>query len=780
MRILFYSFLITFAFVLSNCSSKEEITTGTLLEEMVDRDRLAQFPSPEYVNKQFSSYDRRSVGPDKPGWMANADRSQFLRTEENNGRREFVLFDADGPGAIVRFWVTVAQYEGNGTLRFYIDNKPEPVIEGEVLKIMSGGGLLEGPLAASVSELTDYIQRGHNLYLPVPYEKNCKITYESAGVEDRPGAVAGEAFYYNINYRTYNKNTPMASFSKNDLKRYASELEFAQSSISDYDSNPPHGVKSQSQEQIILSPGKSVEIESVGEKAIRQIIVNLDAKEKEQALRSTVIEIEFDGNNAVWCPVGDFFGTGYKISPYSTWYTKVTEDGTMASKWVMPFSKSCTVRLKNYGDQDVTISKFIVEDSKYSWNDKSMYFGAGWREDNRLSTRDMSKNTDSDEPGRFDVNYVTLTGKGVLVGNGVTIYNTIDAWWGEGDEKIFVDGEYFPSHIGTGSEDFYGYAWSNPNNFSHPFIAQPDGSGAIFPGYVVNLRFRGLDAIPFNKSIQFDMEMWHHSETILNHAPVSYWYMFPGGKSNLQPVPEQAATAVAMSRQYFYLEGYSERNIFINEGLVNIKGREQGFEIRYTLDGTEPTKKSKLYEGPFKIRKSATVKAKGFSPKGYETATLEGKFTKQNPIKGKHLSNPKKGLEFDFYELNDVIQSTKKLYSLEVKKSGIAEAVEYPYSELPQLFGLIFKGYIKVDEPGVYTFYTNTNDGSMLYIHGQKVVSNDGPHGARERSGQIALGKGYHPIIIEYKQIGGGKLLEAYIEGPGIEKREIRPTELAH
>lgn len=36
----------------------------------------------------------------------------------------------------------------------------------------------------------------------------------------------------------------------------------------------------------------------------------------------------------------------------------------------------------------------------------------------------------------------------------------MDWWWGEGDEKLFVDGEKFPSTFGTGSEDYVGYAWA--------------------------------------------------------------------------------------------------------------------------------------------------------------------------------------------------------------------------------------------------------------------------------------------------------------------------------
>ena len=41
---------------------------------------------------------------------------------------------------------------------------------------------------------------------------------------------------------------------------------------------------------------------------------------------------------------------------------------------------------------------------------------------------------------------------------------------GEGDEKVYVDGETFPSHFGTGTEDYYGYAWGRYEPWiNHPF-----------------------------------------------------------------------------------------------------------------------------------------------------------------------------------------------------------------------------------------------------------------------------------------------------------------------
>ncbi|MEL6110264.1 MAG: hypothetical protein AAFU85_30010, partial [Planctomycetota bacterium] len=82
-------------------ASGETITTQRLLEEMTDRDALASFPSPAYRALQASSFDRASQSPDMKGWTANRDYSQFLRTDQHQGRTERVMMEAEGPGAVV-------------------------------------------------------------------------------------------------------------------------------------------------------------------------------------------------------------------------------------------------------------------------------------------------------------------------------------------------------------------------------------------------------------------------------------------------------------------------------------------------------------------------------------------------------------------------------------------------------------------------------------------------------------------------------------------------------
>src|SRR4051794_7481118 len=98
----------------------QPVTLHSLLTEMTDFDAVAKWPAPAYILKQASSYDRNSVSPDKPGWFANGDSNQYIRKENNDGRAEYVMMDADGPGAIVRFWLTTVVKPG--MLRFYFDN----------------------------------------------------------------------------------------------------------------------------------------------------------------------------------------------------------------------------------------------------------------------------------------------------------------------------------------------------------------------------------------------------------------------------------------------------------------------------------------------------------------------------------------------------------------------------------------------------------------------------------------------------------------------------------
>lgn len=524
------------------------ISLETLLEEIVDRTALARWPDPTYSCRQASSYDRATVAPDRPGWFANMDRSHFIRQQQRNGETEYVLLDVEGPGAIVRIWATWHGPGGrnfsNGRLRFYLDGAEAPAIEGPIASILDGGGLVKGPLAQGVSPQTPYEQRGHNLYLPIPYARHCTITYTTDAPID-PGAYKGEALYYQINYRTYPRGTPVQTFDRNQLETLRVKLDTVQRRLlaSGVEPQPDWHVH---QTNGPLLPDQTQELPLAPAGAIRQLTVQLEAEDLEQALRSTILEIEFDGRRTVWCPVGEFFGRGYRSAPHRTWYTEVTPGGQMHCFWVMPYQQTALVRLRNLQRQTIQVRQFRVLASPWSWDDRSMYFHAAWHP----LTKAPSFRAGATQPGEgaYDVNFVTIQGQGVYAGDTLTVFNGTDAWWGEGDEKIYVDGETFPSHIGTGTEDYYGYAWCRPEFFQAPFHAQPIGEGNLHPGLTVNSRYRALDAIPFQRSLRFDMELWHWRKTRLNYAPTTFWYARPGARWNIDPDPATAALPVARRR----------------------------------------------------------------------------------------------------------------------------------------------------------------------------------------------------------------------------------------
>ncbi|MCL2303985.1 MAG: DUF2961 domain-containing protein [Planctomycetaceae bacterium] len=489
--------------LLSPLTQAANVTLSSLLDEMLDRNAITQFPDPAFTCKQASSYDRRSVSPNEEGWFANGDASQFVREEMNGDRKEWVLMDEKGPGAIVRWWITAPHYKVN--FRIYFDGKAEPEITANVGDLIGGKFLVDAPLSSPRAN-------GRNLYLPIPYAKSIKIT-----VDDMP---TQQNLYYQINFRTYGDNVNVESFTMEKFRSLLPKIEKAQKTLqeSPIKEGPAIAVK------LAKNGGKHTFSKTVSSPhSINSLTAIISAEDFPQAMRSVLVKGSFDGIPTVRVPLGDFFGGGVGINPYQTWYTKVEKDGTLHSFWRMPFKEKYELTFINYSDQDVTISVNNDDVQPIQWTDRTMYFFADWRQDRTIQTY-------REEEKKQDWNYIALQGKGVFVGDSLSLVNTVPEWWGEGDEKIYVDGEKFPLHFGTGSEDYYGYAWCTPHFFEAPFHAQPRAEGPHNFGNVTNDRFRLLDGIPFTKDFRFDMEIWHWIAAKVDYSVVTYWYGFPGIK----------------------------------------------------------------------------------------------------------------------------------------------------------------------------------------------------------------------------------------------------------
>ncbi len=199
-------------------------------------------------------------------------------------------------------------------------------------------------------------------------------------------------------------------------------------------------------------------------------------------------------------------------------------------------------------------------------------------------------------------------------------------------------------------------------------------------------------------------------------------------------------------------------SFFEKEVTVSCGSATSGAEIRYTLDGTEPTESSLFYESPFVLTKSATIKLKGYK-EGYQpspvTTYLASK-TELSPSLSMGLT--KNGVNFRYYEgeFKKTSEITEKGNFI---RSGICDIPELSIKHEPDHFGVIFSGYVLAPTDGIYSFSTKSDDGSLLKINGQTIVDNDGSHGEIRTSGRIALKKGFHPYELLYFEDYEGEAL---------------------
>ena len=510
------------------------IDFGSLLGQMLDRSQIAEFPKPEFVCKQASSYHRKSQQAGTPEWFATGDYSHFIRSENVGDRREWVMLDVEGPGAIVRWWIT--QYKYDGTLRIYLDGNDTPVLEGTGDELVAGksASIVGAPLSARRAA-------GCNLYLPIPFAKHCRITYDGANAHETKKF--GDNIYYNINYVQYPSGTGVKSFTLDDLKTNAQLIKKVQRELLAPGNNGLAVARTIVGRKQVLPPGQSLTRSMDGGGAICRLRVKIDADDIEQAMRSTVLQIEFDGKQRVWAPIGGFFGSGPGLNPYKGWWRQVEPDGWLSCWWPMPFREKASIAFTNHGASDVAVELEDVDIADWTWTDRTMYFHSCWRGDNHIAI--FGNNYVLGE----EWNYVTVRGKGVYVGDTMAVFNrplvAKNSWWGEGDEKIYVDGELFPSHFGTGTEDYFGYAWGTAAPFEAPFHAQPRGEANKGCGHTTNTRTRVLDRIPFQKSFKLNMELMHwRSGGTVDYATTTYWYARDGANGNGQTSPARVARRV--------------------------------------------------------------------------------------------------------------------------------------------------------------------------------------------------------------------------------------------
>ena len=515
-----------FAFVACD-KQKETITMADLLDEMTDLKRLTEYEGNDYKSVQYSSYDRRSTHVNDSFWFANADGfgnepipgfEEILREPDSEGIGEYLICDVQQPGVILRLWTASI----SGKVRVYIDELNSPIYEGsaqdffwKTLDVLSGIPGKKDSLSA--------FRQFDAVYFPIPFAQRCRIEWI--------GKIE-EIHFYHVGVRVYKPSRKVQSFRKADFINYAQEIENANErlldspKLSDYDLLNEHVI------DVNIPASTTSELFSLkGSLAINVIELKIHTKNYEEALRRNVIKIYFDEapRPQVNSPLADFFGASPGIYPYQSLPMSISADSIFTCRLIMPFRKSARIEIVNGSNEDVNISGSILTDS-YKWKEgKTMYFHSVWSMDYDLTANNDPINKIS------DILYFEGEGKGRVIGVAAFIYNPSNVptswgnWWGEGDEKIFVDKDTFPSFFGTGSEDYFNYSWSSSRIFSYPYCGQPRNDGPGNRGYVSNYRWHISDDIPFNEKISFYMELWHHGVVAdFSYGRIVWFYALPG------------------------------------------------------------------------------------------------------------------------------------------------------------------------------------------------------------------------------------------------------------
>lgn len=532
-------------------AGSQQISLHSLIEEMMDRDVLAEFPGIAYKSLQASSYNRESVPPrGTEGWFADSDGTGYIREEKRNGRREWVVMEHTGPGCITRIWTPYFYYDlkqhRGPRIRIYLDGAETPVIDEYFIELLTGGMFKDAPRKKNSLcvpyPFSAYTARAGDLYLPIPFGKCCRVT-----LDQKP-------FYNIINYRAYPEGTDVRTWSREAFDNARTDLERAGAVLLD----PPECTTGVASSLVRgLAPGEEAVLQLPGgANAIYCLKMRVRPQESDRRLRSIVLRVKCDDEETVWVPVGDFFCSGNEVNAFRTWEREMEPDGTMTCRWVMPYREQAQIMLSNFGAENAEID-LQVKTAPREWTANSMHFHANWRIDEAVPGTPFQ-----------DWNFIDIRGKGVYVGDAWTILCADTGWWGEGDEKIYVDGDYeerqFPSHFGTGSEDYYGWAGgevpTGADVFSLPFLANVRVGNAANPrGYNICTRSRALDAIPFNARLRFDMEasfgvQMRNPWNQLHYSVVTFWYALPGAVHNRPPQREWTVRPVMTVEELDTLE----------------------------------------------------------------------------------------------------------------------------------------------------------------------------------------------------------------------------------
>ncbi len=228
-----------------------------------------------------------------------------------------------------------------------------------------------------------------------------------------------------------------------------------------------------------------------GSGIVRRIWITLSDRTKE-ALQKVIIKMFWDGAEKpqVEVPIGDFFCMGLgSMKGFENEFFSTAEGRSFSCYIPMPFKKHCKIVLKNDTERDINNLFYDINLTFENLDEDTMYFYANFQD---IALNNLEE----------DVTILRgIKGQGRFLGTNIAVIPDTeeygDIWWGEGEVKIFIDGDSeYPTLVGTGAEDYIGSAWELGE-----FINRYQGCVTKEGNAVSMYRFHVKDPIYFNNDI---------------------------------------------------------------------------------------------------------------------------------------------------------------------------------------------------------------------------------------------------------------------------------------
>jgi len=242
-----------------------------------------------------------------------------------------------------------------------------------------------------------------------------------------------------------------------------------------------------------------------------------------------VLRMYWDGRGKpdVESPLGDFFAGGFGMRMTVESMPVQVENGRSYNCfWPMPFRKSAKIVITNESKKPLVALYWNIDwIQKESLPPDTAYFCAQYRREFPCKEGKDYLILDAEGPGHY-------------VGTVLSVRSRSPEWFGEGDEKIYIDGEEKASIWGTGTEDYFLCAWGL-REASFPYFGVPytEGWGEI-GSKTIAYRWHITDPIVFTKSIRVTIEHYGwisaderpdnkihgFTERTDDYASVAFWY----------------------------------------------------------------------------------------------------------------------------------------------------------------------------------------------------------------------------------------------------------------